>query len=522
MRPRRCSMSLALALATATVLTVPAHGGDVPDYLQWAGWGDLLDRLGPEAMPDGSNVVLSQVEAPDTSGFFLPDQSDPEFQGILLINQSGGSTTPSSHATFVGRKYYGLTQGPARGVSYVMCFNANGWIGNDYLNINSSSEPETLPIVKVWSNSWVGSTSNSATDARITRKLDFAIVRDDDIVCVGLNNGSQQMPLLADSFNAIAVGRRDGVHSGGFWNGGDSDGRVRPDLIGPLYTVSEATPLVAGCAAMLVQTAVDGGMDEAAQYVETIKAALMAGAYHYNTGGQDWSNDPATSGANRGLSTQALDLNSGTGHLNIDRSHAVLTGGRTNDGGTGAHTAWAHVDLPEGAMSTFRFTVSQGASEFNAVAAWNRDVSSSNNFGVWSVAEVDLELLAVVDGSATSMLGDDADEWTQGNVASRSTVGNVEHLHIKGLAPGVYELQLQSVDSGTLDTSTEIALAWWSDAEDEPGVPGDINGDGVVNVNDLLELLQAWGPNPGDPADLDGSGTVDVDDLLLLLTWWIV
>jgi hypothetical protein len=522
MTPRRCTTSLALALTTVWAMAVPAQGGDVPDYLQWAGWGALLDRLGPEAMPDGSNVVLSQVEAPDSSGYFLPDQNDSEFPDILHINQSGGSTIPSAHATFVGRKYYGITQGPARGVSYVMCYNANGWIGDDFLNINSTAEPEVLPIVKVWNNSWVGSTNNTAVDTRITRKLDFAIVRDDDIVCVGLNNGTQQMPLLAASFNVIAVGRRDGVHSGGFWSGGDSDGRVRPDMIGPLYTVSEAIPLVAGCAAMLVQTAVDGGMDDEAQFAETIKAALMAGAYHYTTGGEAWSNNPSTSGANRGLSTQALDLNSGTGHLNIDRSHRILTGGRTIDGGTGTHTAWAHVDLAEGGTSTFRFTVSQGAAEFNAVAVWNRDVATTNNFGVWSVADVDLELLAVVDGTAMSMLGDDADEWTQGNVASRSVVGNVEHLHISGLAPGVYELEVHNLDAGSLDTSTEIALAWWSDADEEPGVPGDINGDGVVNVNDLLELLQAWGPNPGSPADLDGSGTVDVDDLLLFLTWWNV
>lgn len=50
--------------------------------------------------------------------------------------------------------------------------------------------------------------------------------------------------------------------------------------------------------------------------------------------------------------------------------------------------------------------------------------------------------------------------------------------------------------------------------------PGDINGDGVVNVADLLLVLGAWGPNPGHPADFNGDGVVGVIDLLVLLGAW--
>jgi hypothetical protein len=53
---------------------------------------------------------------------------------------------------------------------------------------------------------------------------------------------------------------------------------------------------------------------------------------------------------------------------------------------------------------------------------------------------------------------------------------------------------------------------------------GDVNGDGVVDIADLVELLAAWGecpPSPGIcPADLDYDGTVGVLDLLLLLAQW--
>ncbi len=55
-------------------------------------------------------------------------------------------------------------------------------------------------------------------------------------------------------------------------------------------------------------------------------------------------------------------------------------------------------------------------------------------------------------------------------------------------------------------------------------VPGDLDGDGLVGVPDLLILLSAWGPcaDPCPPcdADLDGDCTVGVPDLLILLGNW--
>lgn len=51
-------------------------------------------------------------------------------------------------------------------------------------------------------------------------------------------------------------------------------------------------------------------------------------------------------------------------------------------------------------------------------------------------------------------------------------------------------------------------------------VLGDLNGDGVVNVFDLLLLLENWGSCAGCDADLNGDGMVNVFDLLLLLENW--
>lgn len=50
--------------------------------------------------------------------------------------------------------------------------------------------------------------------------------------------------------------------------------------------------------------------------------------------------------------------------------------------------------------------------------------------------------------------------------------------------------------------------------------PADLNGDGAVNVADLLTLLTSWGSCDGCPADITGDGLVTIDDLLVLLTSW--
>jgi hypothetical protein len=54
---------------------------------------------------------------------------------------------------------------------------------------------------------------------------------------------------------------------------------------------------------------------------------------------------------------------------------------------------------------------------------------------------------------------------------------------------------------------------------------GDTNGDLMVNVDDLVAVILAWGPCDGEPcpADIDGSGVVDVDDLVegVILSWGV-
>ncbi len=54
---------------------------------------------------------------------------------------------------------------------------------------------------------------------------------------------------------------------------------------------------------------------------------------------------------------------------------------------------------------------------------------------------------------------------------------------------------------------------------DEVSCSADINGDNVVDVTDLLEVVGSWGAS-GGPADVNGDGTVDVGDLLAVVDAW--
>ena len=53
-----------------------------------------------------------------------------------------------------------------------------------------------------------------------------------------------------------------------------------------------------------------------------------------------------------------------------------------------------------------------------------------------------------------------------------------------------------------------------------PLCPWDLNGNGAIDVPDLLALLAIWGTAPGGPPDFDGNGEVGIADLCSLLANW--
>ena len=84
--------------------------------------------------------------------------------------------------------------------------------------------------------------------------------------------------------------------------------------------------------------------------------------------------------------------------------------------------------------------------------------------------------------------------------------------------PGKYIL---SAGVPPLPYETHISDNNLTDGMVKVKIPGDINGDGVVDIYDALLASAAFGSNPGDPnwnpgADLNGDGTIDIYDMIIL------
>jgi hypothetical protein len=495
------------------------------------GYEALVARLNGQGVPTGALIRIGQVEASVSAtnpAFYGPDQANAEFTGKTFFAQSG---TPqvSSHASFVGFQLYGNLSSVARGVSTIYLWEANNFMSSSLrYGLGSSNPPLTPPStsLKVFSHSWIGGAGGSPTptavDLEILRRADFAMNRDDTLYTVGCNNGatSATYPLMAMGYHGLAVGLTSGAHShGDVPAGGDGVGRMKPEIVAPGGATSWATPVVGACAALLYETAIidpvlllNPNADEAV----VVKAALMAGATHRS----GWTNNPATSGTNRGVTAKPLDATYGVDVVNIDRGHQILTGlefnGASVSGSAPAIPAagWDYEQTSSAATRYWKFSVGTTLPELSVVVTWTRN--QTNCIAVPTVANLDLTLYRVAaDGVTLEPLEGEAGSayYASGNVASRSTVDNVEHLYVRGLAPGTY--MIESKRSASPVGTTAVGIAWWMP---EMFAAGDLNQDGVVDGLDMTVILSNWlGTGAGD---INADGVVDGLDLTVVLSGW--
>jgi hypothetical protein len=501
------------------------------DPSRTVGLDDLALRIGAENLPTGALVIVGHCEAdagsPGNPAFY-PDQTLSDFLGKTFFQMSGAAGV-SGHATTVGKDFYGLNgTSIAPGITTIYSYSAAGWVTGNYLKVDQAGTvPPAMPPLglKVANHSWIGTFGNLNDDNETLRRADFAIVRDDMVVAYGVAHaGNAQLPIFTASYNGIAVGVDNGNHqSADSASGYDGPGRQKPEIVAPGNLTSFTTPIVSGGAALMLETAASlGPGNENASRSEVIKAVLLAGALHR----PGWTNNPFTIGILRGIATKPLDDVYGADLLNVNRSHLILTGGEHEGttappGGDPVNFAgWDLAQVDPGQSLYHRVHLPADAGEVSVLITWHRHVVVPFGSTNWSTANFELHLWRVDEqGDLQPLTGDPGlGYWQVGNVVSRSSIDNIEHLYVQDVLAGEYAIEVRRTDGLAAEPDWDVALAWLF--PEPPADPADVNGDGAVDVLDLIAVVLAWGPCPGCAEDVNGDGFVDVLDLIEVVLNW--
>lgn len=420
----------------------PGGRGKPATTAQRIGLDLALARLGPQAMPTGEGVVMGHVEG--TPERYLPRWRSGRFRGVEF-HQRSGSAQVLDHADATARVLYGR-QGLAPGVSQVHCFAVAHWLGNAFLRVGLMAPP-LRDKPRVYNHSWISDDRHIAVDA--LRRVDEVIDRDGLIMCVGVNNGrvSHVPALLGSAYNVIAVGSASGASSGGYTRI-EGEGRCKPDLVAPGGKTSFTTPVVAACAARLLEMA--DGMSPLAQRPEVIKAVLMAGAV------KPWNWRPKEG--------KPLDEHLGAGVVNLDHSLRLLEAGPAQPGRVSTPVGWdAQQAAPEQTL-LYEWDVAFPPSELAVALTWHRRIEALEGHNVVAdqpqrlmidhLADFDLRLIYI-------------DPTGQEGVIAQSTsrIDNVEHIYLTDAPPGHYRLEVIRRDDGE-SQAWLYGLAWRIESPD--------------------------------------------------------
>lgn len=440
------------------------------DYKSDVGYTELQTLLGANT-PTGAGVNVTQAEASsvlNTDGDFpiyAPNTNNAQFADDTFLFPGTASTSPSSHATGVGARFYG-GNAMAHGIDTITSYEVNDWINSLYNPNGTVAKP--VNGSRIANHSWVGNGDTSTDTGNILRLVDRQVQRNEFIQVVGMANGTSNSPLLGSAYNVIAVGRTDGNHDKGS-DAVDSvyvAGRTRPDLVAPETTTSAATPLVSAAAALLIETGHNGaaslskgsvniagvGTVYNAERSETIKAALMAGADRVTDNSSTSANISDYRGSGH-TTANGLDDRFGAGQLNILHSYQIIAGGEQDsleDGGSGLIGSYGFdYDAAFGgsqnsnAVATYTFDAAEDLN-FTASLVWNLGVSNNSSLTT-TLHNLDLELIDVTTQSTAAF--------------SASTLDNTGNLWLNLTMDHSYEFRVKSAEASNF--SWDYALAWY-------------------------------------------------------------
>ena len=395
---------------------------------------DALRQVDPALTGEG--VRVAQVEAPGPGWQANPSAVGPRGCAFRWACAQGTATNfpnalgaESGHANEVGRYFLGV----APGVTQVDNFEA-GYFTSQII-------PGEQPIqARVVNQSFAYFVRSTGVDQDYD---DYAARYNVLFVSGAGNTGRPKSPGTA--YNSICVGAYGGMTS----VGPISDGRSKPDLVAPAGYTSLSVPLVSGAASILAQAGVED--------IRVMKALLLNGARKPS----GWTNSATT----------PLDPRHGAGILNIYNSHRQWRDGDiTAPGGVTRRRGWDLETMPAGSKDYFFEVGGESKVDLTATLVWLRQYRETN------INNLDFALYRVEDGSLLA--------------SSRSAVDNVEHIHLRGLLPGSYRLQISM--AGNVSETETFALAYAFESEAGPRIVDVRHGDGAFSARVIGEPFQAY------------------------------
>ena len=363
--------------------------------------------------------------------------------------------TESSHADGVSRIFYGPS-GMATNIGHVDNFEANSYI-NDYITSDQNFSGSATDAVV--NQSYTFGPESASDQEQIDSLFDDFSVTYNTLFVSAANNYGENPP---DSPTVCAPGTSYNCICAGTYNGGGSvgptidNGRCKPDIVAPGGETSYSTPYVAGAAALLMQAGLrgDGGPNtNCASDMRTVKALLLNGAVKPT----QWVAFPPS----------PLDYTNGAGVLDVFNSYEELIGKKHGwNFSTNVPLGTAHppvvttTSVPslngwdfntnnssstKDAVNHYFFNATNGVSgagfTFTATLVWNRHKGEANinNLALYLYNAANSNLVA----------------------ASTSVVDNVQHVFVRQLPQGRYDLQVwKAGGTGIVSTNEPYALAW--------------------------------------------------------------
>lgn len=502
------------------------------------------DQLGQSFMPNFEHRALANVRRAGIHYFENPfrpvcySEHATMIAGILAGNDPMAGT-PS----LGGGGYRGWAP-----EATVEVFEANWFIFNQILTI----KPELMNC-DVLNISWA-SNQNDVVTLWWQRGIDSLVAQAECTIVAGCGNDQARTAVSKPSwgYNVISVGSTRAL--GEFPDflrylaaptevscfGPTSDGRAKPDCIAPgvrlgpvardssSYAGDEvaagyssfAAPQVSGIAALLVDAArqekLVGGDDP-----RVIKALILNGANKL----VGWHKGLCTSEDDH---QAVLDYRQGAGVVNAWNSYQQLVAGSLIFGrpsGWDLNTLALQGNDPNAERVYLIEEPVAVDTEIKATLCWYRRYTNDQLYSPEPLAWLILELWAVDDQGRLSERLDYSD----------SRLDNVQHIYYRCGEPRRVALVVaagEGQDAAALSETYALAVT-----TEQPNWPGDMlaadfNGDGRVDMDDLMQMLKTWGQYrsattpelPGGLSwlaeDINADGRLDQQDLNLFGRQW--